>query len=92
MPSIYFAEAGTAALAQLAHHAQVAGRIEEAFRYSLAAGDAAMQVYAVRDAIDQYETAYRLFAAHAQLEGDVTVERRRHLYERLGRAYELVNA
>lgn len=89
---VYLVEAGTAAPAQLAHHAQMAGRIEEAFRYSLAAGDEAMHVYAVQDAIDQYERAHRLLTAHAPLEGDVTFERRRHLYERLGRAYELVNA
>jgi predicted ATPase len=43
--------------AELAHHALNAGLVEPAFRYSVAAGDEAMRLFAVRDAIAHYEQA-----------------------------------
>lgn len=46
--------------AELAFHALAAREWELAFHYSLAAGDAAMQIQAVPVAVDQYEQALRL--------------------------------
>jgi hypothetical protein len=67
-----------AAEAELAHHALGARLAEEAVRHSLAAGDAALVVFAVRDAIALYEQARQLQAALPL-----------QLFGRLGRAYEL---
>lgn len=44
-------------VAELAHHALAARLPEAAFRYSLAAGDEAMRLFAIRDAIIHYEQA-----------------------------------
>ena len=65
--------------AELAHHAQAARMVEPALRHSLAAGNAALAVFAVRDAIALYEQARQVEAA----------ERPPALFARLGRAYEL---
>ena len=48
--------------AELAHHALLAGLHEPAFYQSVSAGDAALAVYAVRDAIVAYEQARHLLA------------------------------
>lgn len=53
-------ERSAAAPAELARHALVAGLIEPAFRFSIAAGDEAVAVYAVRDALTHYERAWHL--------------------------------
>jgi predicted ATPase len=45
---------------ELAHHALAAGLLEPAFHLSLVAGENAMQVFAVRDAIAYYEQARQL--------------------------------
>lgn len=54
--------------ATLAHHALAAGLVEPAFRWSVAAGDEAMRLSAVRDAIAHYEQARHLIAAQAYTE------------------------
>lgn len=46
--------------ARLARHARATGDLWAAFRYLVAAGDEAMAVFAVRDAISFYETAREL--------------------------------
>jgi DNA-binding SARP family transcriptional activator len=69
---------------ELAHHALAAGLTEPAFRFSLAAGDDALRVFAVRGAIRQYEQA-RALAASLQL----PISHLQSLYLQLGRAYEL---
>jgi DNA-binding SARP family transcriptional activator len=77
--------------AQLAYHALAAGLVEPAFRFSLAAGDEAMQVVAVRDAITFYEQARRLLAErlHGQsLESRLPASEIEHLSIHLGQAYE----
>src|SRR5713101_4093936 len=51
-----------APVAVLAYQAQAAGLEEPAFRWSLAAGDEAMRVVAVRDAIAFYEQARQVMA------------------------------
>ncbi len=73
--------------ARLAYHALAAGMNEDAFYYSLAAGDAALHLFAAGDAITHYETARRLLAAGsaAQIESAVC----QRLYLHLGRALEL---
>ena len=77
--------------AELARHALAAGLAEPSFGYSLAAGDAAADVFAMRDAIMNYELARDLLVAEQEPRGalkvsDASVER---LYNHLGLAYEL---
>ena len=77
--------------AELARHALAAGLAEPSFGYSLAAGDAAADVFAMRDAIVNYERARDLLVAGQEPRGalkvsDASVER---LYNHLGLAYEL---
>ena len=43
--------------AALARHALAGGLAEQAFRYGVAAGDAAVEVFSVKDAIEHYERA-----------------------------------
>ena len=82
----------TAPPAVLAYHALAAGLAEPAFHWSLAAGDEAMRVAAVRDAITLYEQARHLMTERshgrsllAMLPAPVI----EHLYSALGQAYEL---
>lgn len=65
--------------AERAHHAFAAGLNERASILFGAAGDAAMQLFAVRSAIGYYERALSLGAAEPGVR------------EKLGRAYEFVN-
>jgi DNA-binding SARP family transcriptional activator/tetratricopeptide (TPR) repeat protein len=81
-----------ASAALLARHALAARMPEDAFRYLLAAGDAAMAVLATKDAIAYYERARDLLSSP-----DAPSDRRapsltsglEHLYVNLGRAHEL---
>jgi predicted ATPase len=78
--------------AELAYHALAARLVEPAFHWSLAAGDDAMQVAAVRDAITFYEQAWHLMdeRLHDQdLRTMLSGPEIEHLYTHLGRAYEL---
>ncbi len=78
--------------AVLAYHALAAGLAEPAFRFSLAAGDEAMRVVAVRDAITLYEQARHLLTEPVpslSLEATLPAPEIEHLYTQLGRAYEL---
>lgn len=77
--------------AELAHHALAAGLSEAAFRHNLSAADEAMQLFAVHNAIDYYQQARRLMAEEPHLSTRIETAQQRHLYERLGRAYELAN-
>ena len=72
--------------AELAYHALASGLADPAFRWSTAAGDAAMKVFAARDAIGHYEQAHQLVAERSVV---VPVTRLHHLLAQLGRAYEL---
>jgi tetratricopeptide (TPR) repeat protein len=73
--------------ARLAYHALAAGMAEEAFHYSLAAGDAALHLFAAREAVAHYETARKLIVAGPPPQFEVVVYQ--HLYISLGRALEL---
>jgi tetratricopeptide (TPR) repeat protein len=67
--------------------------VEQAFGYSVAAGDQAMEVFAVRDAIVHYERARNLLAEEVSTGGGQSIEPSipalEHLYTQLGGAYEL---
>jgi predicted ATPase len=85
-------QATAAPAAALAYHALTAGLVEPAFRWSLAAGDEAMRVLAVRDAITFYEQARHLMDEPLQsldLKAMLPAPEIEHLYTNLGRAYEL---
>ncbi len=82
-------ECHQAAPAILAYHALAAALKEPAFRYSILAGDEAMRLFAVGDAILHYEQAHRLHGEPAKIQGET--EDLHHLYAQLGRAYELNN-
>src|SRR6266487_455472 len=78
--------------AELAYHALSAGLTEPAFHWSLVAGDEAMRVFAVRDALTLYEQARHLLAERVHGLGLLSMlpaPEVEHLYIHLGRAYEL---
>jgi DNA-binding SARP family transcriptional activator/transposase-like protein len=76
----------------LAYHAGAAGEAEMAFRYHVQAGDEALAVFAIPNAIGYYERA-RLFLQNQSLQQEVPdageVE---YLYVSLARAYAFQNA
>jgi len=77
--------------ARLAEHAVRAGLAEQAFYLSLTAGDEALRLFAVRDALGHFERARRLAAESLSQRSQVLpLDALTHLYEQLGRAYELV--
>jgi DNA-binding SARP family transcriptional activator/tetratricopeptide (TPR) repeat protein len=84
-------QATAAPAAELAHHALNAGLWVEAIQYSIAAGNEAMHLFAVRVAITHYETAWQLAEQKGWPEA-VSGADRQGLYASLGRAYELVEA
>jgi DNA-binding SARP family transcriptional activator/predicted ATPase len=71
--------------AELAYHALGAHLAEPAFRYSQAAGDNALTLFAVQDAITYYEQAHTLITHHPLPVAS-------NLLLNLGRAYELAGA
>lgn len=81
------AAAGESA-AVLAHHAQAAGLVQAAFRHSLAAGQEALRISAVSDAIAHFELALRFVQDGVLPEMPVDADLR-DLYTQLSRAYEL---
>ena len=87
-------QATAAPAAELAHHAFAARLPEQTFTFSVTAGDDAMRLFAVRDAIAHYERA-RLVAAQwqsqQQMPQGIGAASIRHLYSQLGRAYEFLS-
>ena len=89
-------QAASASPAELAQHALAAGLPDAATRLSIAAGDAAMRLFAARDAIAQYEQARQLVRRsneYPQPSGEenvvVSLADLSQLYLQLGWAYEL---
>jgi predicted ATPase/DNA-binding SARP family transcriptional activator len=89
-------QAESASPAELAQHALAAGLPDAAARLSIAAGDAAMRVFAARDAIAQYEQARQMVRRSnesPQPSGEenvvVSLADLSQLYLQLGWAYEL---
>ena len=79
-------EAGAPA-AELARHALAAASSEKAFHHSLAAGDEAMSLFAVDDAIQHYEQARWLYEeprSRQRVRADAGSSDGPRLYERLG--------
>jgi tetratricopeptide (TPR) repeat protein len=78
---------------ELARHALACGLAEPAFRYSVAAGDQAIEVFAARDAVEHYERARSLLAEGVRTDARQPTEPSildlAHLYTQLGRAYKL---
>jgi DNA-binding SARP family transcriptional activator len=84
-------QAAAAPAAELAYHARAARLAEAAFYWSLAAGDEALRVAAVHDAISFYEQAQHLLGERVQgreLRVLLPALRIEQLYTQLGRAYE----
>ncbi|HEX6384250.1 MAG TPA: tetratricopeptide repeat protein, partial [Anaerolineae bacterium] len=84
-------QASAAPPAECAHHALNAGLMAETIRYSLAAGNEAMDIFAVRVATTHYETAWQVVEQRGWPE-DISGADRQALYTGLGRAYELTGA
>lgn len=87
-------EEGSAPAARLALHALTGGLAEQAFGYSVAAGDQAMEVFAAQDATQHYERARDLLAGERVRTGrghpiEAWLAGVEHLYTQLGRAYAL---
>src|SRR6266699_418443 len=80
-----------AAAAELAYHAMAAGETRAAYRYSMQAGDEALAVFAVDDAIGHYEQAHALLQEQ-RLRNVLGTSEVEHLYVYLGRAYTFQNA
>jgi DNA-binding SARP family transcriptional activator len=76
----------------LAYHARACGEVRTAYRYSVQAGDEAIAVFAVHDAIVHYEQACSLLQAHQLLQTVLEASEVDHLYAYLGRAYANQNA
>lgn len=78
--------------AKLAYHARSAGVLEPAFRLSVMAGDEALSVFALHDAIDHYEQAWRLLAEQPSghtMQGGLAASELHHLFVSLARTCEL---
>jgi DNA-binding SARP family transcriptional activator len=88
-------ERGASSPAELARQALAGGLAKPAFGYSMAAGDAAMEVFAAQDAIEHYEQARSLLEEEGRTGGGRPVEpsipQLEHLYTQLGRAYEIAD-
>ncbi len=76
---------------KLAYHARVSGQAEAASRYSVQAGDEAMAVFAVEDAISHYEQARALLQEHQPQQTVLQASEVEHLYVSLGQAYAYQN-
>jgi len=81
-------EAAQDSAAVLAHHALAAGLAEAAFRHSLAAGQEALRLVAIDDAIVHFERARQL-VQEGSWGGAEFKSHLRDLYGQLSRAYEL---
>ena len=80
-----------AAAAELAYHAMASGETEIAYRYSMQAGDEALAVFAVDDAIGYYEQAHTLLQEQRLMQSVLRASEVEHLYVYLGRAYAFLN-
>ena len=103
-PAAVAAISKIAPAARLAYHALASGLSEAALRHSLAAGDEAMRLSAVRAAVSHYEQARALYAEQehtlprTRASGAAERDKRPHqslapgIFLGLGRAYEFVSA
>jgi predicted ATPase/DNA-binding SARP family transcriptional activator len=73
--------------AELAYHARLAGQSEAAYRYSVQAGDEAVAVFAIEDAIGHYEQARTRLSEQTPRKAALSATEVAHLNVSLGRAY-----
>jgi len=85
-------ESEGAQASELAYHARASGEAEATSRYSVQAGDEAMAVFAVADAIRHYHQARALLQQPQPMQTVLSAAEVEHLYAHLGRAYTLQNA
>jgi len=85
-------QSGGAHAAELAYHALASGEAEVAYRYSVQAGDEALAVFAVEEAIGHYEQARALLQEQKPLQSVLSASQVEHLYVSLGQAYAFQNA
>ncbi len=81
-----------AAAAELAYHALGAGEAEAASRYSVQAGDEALAVFAVEDAIGHYQQARALLQESQPMQTLLPAPEIAHLYASLGQSYAFLHA
>jgi DNA-binding SARP family transcriptional activator/predicted ATPase len=84
-------QAASAPAGELAHHALAAGLTEQGFHFSLVAGDDALRLFAVRDAISYYKQARQVITSRPELQRKLSPEEVEQLYIQLGRAYEFID-
>jgi tetratricopeptide (TPR) repeat protein len=84
-------QGGNVPAADLAHHALNAGLLAEAIRYSLIAGNEAMNLFAARVALTHFETAWQI-VEQSGWPNTISGADKQALYSSLGRAYELSEA
>src|SRR3989440_1140780 len=75
-----------------AYHALVAGEDESAARASVQAGDEALAVFAVEEAIGHYQQARALLQEPKQIQTELLAAEVERLYTHLGQAYAFQNA
>jgi predicted ATPase/DNA-binding SARP family transcriptional activator len=85
-------QAEGARASELAYHALAAGQAEAASRYSVQAGDEAMAIFAVDDALTHYEQARAVLQQQQRLQVELPAAAVEHLYASLGWAYTFLNA
>jgi tetratricopeptide (TPR) repeat protein len=81
-----------AAAAELAYHARAAGEAEAASRYSMQAGDEALIVFAVEEAIGHYQQARTLLQESQPMQTVLEASQVAHLYASLGQSYTFLHA
>ena len=86
-------ESEGARASELAYHARASGETGAAYRYSVEAGDEALAIFAVEDAIKHYEQARSLLQEQQpRLQTLLEASEIEHLYIFLGRASAFQNA
>src|SRR5260221_10767438 len=85
-------QAEGAPASELAYHALASGETGAAARYSVQAGDEALAVFAVEDAIRHYAQARSLLQEHKPWQAILEASEIEHLYVSLGRAYAFQHA
>jgi DNA-binding SARP family transcriptional activator len=80
------------AAAELAYHALGAGEAEAASHYSVQAGDEALAVFAVEDAIGHYQQARALLQEYQSMQTVLPAPEVAHLYACLGQSYTFLHA
>jgi predicted ATPase/DNA-binding SARP family transcriptional activator len=80
------------AAAELAYHARASGGAEAAYRYSIQAGDEALAVFAVEDALGHYQQARALLQEQRLMQTVPGASEVAHLYVSLGQSYAFLHA